>query len=189
MNYEIKPASFGLAVISGKTGKLVSWGQNIVDGRRETFTHAFFVLDNNEVIEAEPEGAQIVSLDKYKSRPEGEVLFCDRPVQGWLAERGWDKGTPLDIATEAGVRRTLVNYARGLKDIPYNYLDYVAIGLEHFGIDLPFIRNRVRRPDRMICSQLVDFIYTQNGMKVLKDNRLSQNVTPGDLEQYAHGRL
>jgi hypothetical protein len=73
------PGSFGLAVIAGKTGKLVQWGQNIVDGRKETYTHAFFVLDKGEVIEAEPGGAEINPISKYLGRE--DVLFSDKPVQ------------------------------------------------------------------------------------------------------------
>lgn len=178
---DIKPGMFGLAIIAGKTGKLVQLGQNIVDGRKETFTHAFFVLDNDQVIEAEPGGAEIVSIEKYTSQPAGKVLFSDKPMQDALREHG----LVGNVEFENHVRRELVRFARTLEHTPYNYLDYLAIGLEHFGIDLGFIRNRVRREDRMICSQLVDYIYAKHGIHLFTDNRLSQDVTPGDLETYA----
>jgi hypothetical protein len=173
------PGSFGLAVIAGKTGKLVQWGQNIVDGRKETYTHAFFVLDKGEVIEAEPGGAEINPISKYVGR--SDVLFCDKPVQQALNFFPWANRADL----EGTLRKVMVERARSLEGTSYNYLDYVAIGLEHFNIDLPFVRNRVRREDRMICSQLVDYVYQICGIHLFNDGRLSQDVTPGDLEQYA----
>lgn len=176
------PGSFGLSVISGKTGKLVQWGQNIVDGRLETYTHAFFVLDNNEVIEAEPGGAEINPISKYLGRE--DVLFCDKPVQNALLMFPWAPRQQL----EATLRSVMVERGRTLVGTPYNYLDYLAIGLEHFNIDLGFIRKRVRREDRMICSQLVDYIYQICGIHLFSDGRVSQDVTPGDLEQYAKAR-
>lgn len=182
-----KPGGFGLAIISGKTGKLVKLGQEIVDGRKEKFTHAYFVLDNDQVLEAEPGGAEINPLEKYTSLPADHVLFSDKPVEDAVKDFRLSSGlSEADVRRyEAALRYQLVSFARTLKDIPYNYLDYLAIGLEHFGIDLPFIRNRVRREDRMICSQVVDYVYSQNGIKLFNDGRLAQNVTPGGLEYYA----
>jgi hypothetical protein len=173
------PGSFGLAVIAGKTGKLVRLGQDIVDGRKTTYTHAFFVLDKGEVIEAEPGGAEINPISKYVGRE--DVLFSDKPVQQALNFFPWANRADL----EGTLRSVMVERARGLEGISYNYLDYVAIGLEHFNIDVPFVRNRVRREDRMICSQLVDYIYDICGIHLFNDGRVSQDVTPGDLEQYA----
>lgn len=190
-----KPGSFGLSIISGKTGKLVKIGQDIVDGRKENFTHAWFVLDSNQILEAEPGGAEINSLSKYTSLPADHVLFCDKPVEDAVKMFRLSSGLPeADVRRyEAALRYQLVSFARtlgpngafGEKGVPYNYLDYLAIGLEHFRIDLPFIRNRVRREDRMICSQVVDFVYSKNGIRLFTDGRLPQDVTPGDLETYA----
>lgn len=180
---DIRPGSFGLSVIAGKTGKFVAWGQDIVDGRRDKYTHAFFVLDGDEVIEAEPGGAVITPLSEYLARPADTVLFSDKPVREFMANH--DFVWPHEH--EHRLRTQLVTFARTLVGTPYNYLDYLAIGLEHFHIDLPVIRNRVRREDRMICSQLVDYIYAKNGIHLFGDRRVPQNVTPGDLENYASG--
>jgi hypothetical protein len=152
---EIKPGSFGLAVISGKTGRWVRRGQNIVEGRKTHYTHAFLVLDNNEILEAEPGGAQINPIDRYLT---GDVLISDLPIQRHVVEYYHNVG-PAWQAEEARMRERVVDIGRGLKGIPYNYLDYLAIGLEHFGVRPKLITNRVRRQDRLICSQLVDFVY------------------------------
>lgn len=208
---DIKPGSFGLSIIEGKSGKLIEWGQDIVDDRIERYTHAFFVLDNNEIIEAQPGGAEIVSLDKYTSRPDGTVLFCDKPVQNAvhgfiLAHGGYvgyndTAGVPvyaeMAASYEQTLRADLVRTARtmgpngrfGSKGIQYSYLDYLAIGLDHFHINIPWVNNRVRREDRMICSQLVDWIFAQHGLHLFNDGRLPQAVTPGNLESYALGIL
>lgn len=179
----IRPASFGLSVTRGKVGKFISWGQDIVDGRQDKYTHAFFVLDGNEVIEAEPGGAVITPLSVYLERNPDTVLFSDKPMTDYMAAH--DFVYPAEH--EHRLRTTMVAFARTLTGIPYSYLDYLAIGLEHFNIDLPFIRNRVRREDRMICSQLVDYIYGQHGIHLFGDSRVPQNVTPGDLENYVKG--
>jgi hypothetical protein len=173
------PGSFGLAVISGKTGYWVRKGQNIVEGRKTHYTHAFLVLDNNEVIEAEPGGAILTPLSKYMDG--GDVLFCDKPVKNAVGNQLY----PYD-GGEKEIRERVIDFGRSLKGIPYNYMDYLAIGLEHFNIDLRVVRNRVRRPDRLICSQLVDFVYQMAGIHLFDDGRVSQDVTPADLEWYAN---
>lgn len=172
------PGAFGLSVISGKTGWLVNKGQAIVERQDFQFTHAFLVLDRGEVIEAEPGGAQIVSIDKYLNRP--DVLFCDNPV---LLAR------PGDWFSQLALRGRIVDYARELEGVPYSYLDYVAIGLDRFGIRPKLIRDRVSRHDRLICSELVDFVYQMAGIHLFDDGRDPSNVTPGDLERWVrdHG--
>lgn len=187
--FDLRPGAFGLAVISGKTGKLVRWGQDIVEGRMTHFTHAFLVLDNNEVVEAEPGGAKVVSLDKYVNAPVGSVQFSDLPVQKGIAD--FHSATPnwtLDdsFAFEGQLRERIVDIGRGLKGVPYNYLDYLAIGLEHFHIRPKLVTSRVRRQDRLICSQLVDFVYNMAGIHLFDDGRLPQDVTPADLEKWVN---
>lgn len=181
---EIKPGTFGLAIIGGKTGKLVRWGQAFVEGQDYTFTHAFLVLDNEQVIEAEPGGAKIAPLSKYTSREAGLVLFCDEPVLNEVFATTFGQ-QPYADNLEAHLRERIVDFARTLEGVPYNYLDYLAIGLDRFGIRPKFIRNRLARHDRLICSQLVDFVYLAAGIHLFSDGRDSQEVTPGDLEHYA----
>lgn len=184
---EIKPASFGLAIIGGKTGKLVRKGQAIVERQDYIFTHAFLVLDNEQVVEAEPGGAIISPLSKYLGRPAGQVLFCDLPVQTWLADKGYTTGDALDQRAEGYIRERIFDFGRSLEGTPYNYLDYLSIGLDRFGIRPRLIQNRLSRHDRLICSQLVDFSYLAAGIHLFADGRDSMDVTPGDLEWYARG--
>lgn len=188
-----KPGSFGLAVISGKTGRLVRWGQAVVERQDYQYTHAFLVLNNNEVIEAEPgkHGAQINSVDKYLD--DSNVIFCDFPVQEAVADACYRlltmdiKVTKEDVeANELFLRNRIVRFARTLEGTPYGYLDYLSLAAERFNLTFPAVEKRVKRQDRLICSQLVDFVYGKCDIHLFHDGRLPQDVTPGDLEHWVY---
>lgn len=189
---EIKPGMFGLTTISGVSGKLIKWGQKILDGKDDKFQHAFLVVDNNRIIEAEPGGATFAPLSKYEGRD--DVLFSDAPIQLAVnaAEAGWEKvgytfaQGEASAAYDAILRRRVVAFGKQCEGIPYNYLDYFALALEHFHLAIPAVKRRIEREDRMICSQLVDWSFEQCGIHLFNDGRLPQDVTPGDLEGYAN---
>lgn len=189
---EIKPGMFGLAVIGGNVGKLIKLGQRVVDGKDYNFTHAFLVVDENRVIEAEPGGAVFAPVSKYESRD--DVLFSDLPIQLAVkeAEASWAKvgySFAMDDAAgayEAILRRRISLFGQECEGVPYSYLDYFALALERFNVHIKAVQNRVAREDRMICSQLVDWAYDQVGIHLFNDGRLPQDVTPGDLEGYIH---
>lgn len=179
---DIKPGSFGLSIIGGKLGWWVDRGQAFVERQDYRFTHAFLVLDNEQVIEAQPGGARITPLSEYTRRAGGTVIFSDEPVQRelddfWSRSRGGD-----DVEFEARLREKIVDFGRSLEGTPYNYVDYLVIGLDRLGIRPKFIRHRLKRHDRLICSQLVDFVYQMAGIHLFDDGRDDMDVTPGDLE-------
>ena len=183
---DIMPGSFGLSVIGGKLGWWIDKGQAFVEQQDYKFTHAFLVLDDETVIEAQPGGARITPLSVYTSRPEGTVIFTDEPVQRELdayytRKRGWNAGADLH-EFEARLREKLVDFGRSLNGTPYNYIDYLAIALDRFGFRPRLIRKRMQRHDRLICSQLVDYVYTMAGIHLFDDGRDPFDVTPGDLE-------
>lgn len=68
---------------------------------------------------------------------------------------------------------------------PYGWLDVAALGLAQFGILLPSVKRRIERPDRLFCSQLVDYAWTLAGFHAYDDGRTPQDVSPGDLEELA----
>lgn len=163
MSSQPLPGSFGLARITGAVGLFVWLGQRLSgDGSR--WTHAFLVLDNNEITEAQPEGTKIEPLEQYTSRT--EVKFCD----------------PLAGRPEPELRAQLVQTARALDGTRYNWFNYPALGLLALGIKPPCLRRFVRRTQSgMICSQLVDYVYMVNGVHLFDDGREPMDVTPGDL--------
>lgn len=187
---DIKPGMFGLTEISGVTGKLVRLGQRIVERQDYKFTHAFLVVDNERIIEAEPGGARFAPISKYEDRP--DVVFSDLPIQLAVAEAraAWDKvgysfALPdAETAYENILRNRVVRFGDQCEGIPYSYLDYFSLALERFNVHIAAVQHRVQRDDRMICSQLVDWAYMQVGIHLFDDGRLPQDVTPGDLEGY-----
>lgn len=186
---EVKPGSFGLSRIGGLTGKLIAAGQAFSgDGSR--WTHAFVVLDDETVVEAMPGGARIVPIaDRLKH---DEIAFAD-PVAEWAVTRRaelealfTDEHAPTDPELFFGYverikREQIVDYARSLEGRGYGYLQYVALGLVALGFDPKWLRRYIASNERMICSQLVDEVYRLSGIKVFDDERLPQQVTPGDL--------
>lgn len=68
---------------------------------------------------------------------------------------------------------------------PYGLLDIMALGLASFGLRWKWLRNRIGRTDRLICSQLVDLAWTDVGFHMFTDGRLPQDVNPGDIADQA----
>lgn len=187
---DIQPGMFGLTVIGGNLGKLVRFGQRIVERQDYTYTHAFLVVSDELVIEAEPGGAVFAPVSKYADR--SDVLISDLPIQLEVsrAVEGWAKAgfsyanSDAARAYDAILRRRVVLFGQQCEGVPYSYLDYFALALERFNIHIKAVQNRVERSDRMICSQLVDWVYSEVGIHLFDDGRLPQDVTPGDLEGY-----
>jgi uncharacterized protein YycO len=154
-----QPGDIGLTKIGGVLGWFVYLGQCLI-GDRSKWTHAFVVLHNDMLIEAQPGGALLFPLDKYKNR---EVVYV----------------SPDDLTQEQ--RDAIVAEATMLQGTPYSYADYVALFLELLGIRSKFLRKYVRTSGRLICSQLCDLSYQRGGYHLFDDGRLPMDITPGDL--------
>ena len=89
----------------------------------------------------------------------------------------------------AAQRARIPAIADRLLGTPYGFLDVAALGLAQFGLTLPSVRRRIARPDRLFCSQLVDYAWTLAGFHAFDDGRTPQDVSPGDLADLAfrHG--
>ena len=124
------------------------------------YRHVRLIVDaDGSTVEANPPGAF-----------RGKVLEGDVVVSVPLtdAERA-------QVAAEAGK----------LVGIPYGFLDVLALGLAQFGWKLPILSKRLARPDRLFCSQLVDLAWQRVSFQAFTDDRLPQDVTPGDLADLA----
>jgi len=168
MTYTPRPGDFGLSKIGGFTGWWVGLGQ-FLTGDASRYTHAFIVLDNNEIIEAQPGGAIISPLDKYLGRDEK-----NRPRAVF--------SNLFDLSDDQ--RDIIVREARKAEGTPYSFLDYLSLALLHFGFKPKWLRNHIKDSGHMICSQLVDHFYCVAGYHMFSDGRLSQDVTPGDLANF-----
>ncbi len=163
---------FGLTWIRGWTGFWVSFGQWLAgDGGRWPWsrhakklpmghpTHAFMVLEDGVIIEAQPGGAVVGRVSQYRDRP---VLYSK---------------LPLSDTQRAAVSRMALTY----EGVGYSFLDYLYLALWRFRIRPNWLRDKVRDSGHMICSQLCDKVLEQVGMNLFTDDRLNQDVTPGDL--------
>lgn len=155
---ELEPGDFFLTHVQGRVGTLVNFLQGAVGDDRE-YGHAGIYLGDNLVAEAMPGGFQINHISKYYDR-------------GFIYSK-------LDLTDDQ--RRGIVDLAYSLRGRPYSYLGYLFIGLSHFKRCPRWIERRVASSNAMICSQAVDYVYSQNGVRLFDDGRPFLKVRPGDL--------
>jgi hypothetical protein len=188
------PGAFGLSRIGGRLGAYVAAAQAFTgDGSR--FTHAFLVVDGGWTVQAEPGGARLAPLADRLRDP--DVRFCDCPVRNAVAEyRSLHPDADME-SFERNLRAYIVTTARGLTTVrrrnrlgrertgvPYSFADYLYLGLEHWGVRSDWLRRRIASSGHMICSQLVDSVYSDARVHLFDDGRWPQDVTPGDLDLY-----
>lgn len=159
MKRQLKPGDFGLTRIKGWTGIWVSLGQWL-NGDASRYTHAFVVVDDNYVIEAQPGGAVLTPLADYLERT--DVIYSNLPLT--LEQR-----------------KDIVDKAQSYEGVPYSFLDYLAIGLVRLGIKPHRVIDRVVSSGHLICSQLVADVYAYAGVQLFDDGTPAYMVTPGDL--------
>jgi hypothetical protein len=75
--------------------------------------------------------------------------------------------------------------AAGVVGTPYGFLDILALLLASFGLRFRWLAHRIERSDRLICSQLVDTVWHAADFDAFTDDRLPQDVTPGDIADLA----
>lgn len=162
MSYHPQPGDFGLSTIGGSLGRFVSFAQLVV-GDPSRYQHAFLVLDDETVVEAQPGGARIT------------------PLSRWLANEG-HRPLAFSVTELSPLQRALLVAAgRRLVGTPYSFLDYLSLALLARGIRPRWVARRVKNSGHLICSQLVDLVYQQAGLPLFADNRDPGDVTPGDL--------
>lgn len=182
---DAEPGDVGLTWITGWTGLWVSLGQwlagdgglwpwsrirqarkliYIASGKKIKIprgfpTHAFTVMPNGQIFEAQPGGARFISMTRYADRP---VLLAKLPLTNLQREQ-------------------IVDVALRYVHTPYSFLDYVYLALWRVGMRPKWLQDAVKDSGHMICSQAVDKLAEEVGMNLFTDARLNQDVTPGDL--------
>lgn len=164
-----RPGAIGLSPIHGIGGFGIQLGELILD-RRDSAQHAFILLDDGTVLEAEPKGARIAPL-----------AHCAKPI-AWI-------DPPLSDATRAAI----VRIARSHVGCGYSWWAYAWLALEKFGLRPAWVKRKVDNPGNAMCSQLVDRIWReaakelapsdpdQRLLHLFADGRDPGTVTPGDL--------
>jgi hypothetical protein len=125
-----RPGDIGLTSISGDVGRLIRIAQWADGTGFSPYEHAFVVVDDGKIVEAEPGGARIADLSEYQTRD-----------LAWLS-------CPDEF------REGVVAAAMGFVGTPYNFIDYAVIALRHFHVPIPGLAHRARSTRAMICSQL-----------------------------------
>lgn len=155
------PGTIFLTKIGGVVGKIV-WILQLFNGDFSRWTHVGMVLDDGDTFEAMPGGAVIGKLAARDGEP---IAFID-----------WD----LDAET----REAIVATARELEGTPYSWLTYAYLAATrlHLPTAAYFMRERVEKHERLICSQAADLIYRTHGQHLFEDGRKPYDLTPGDFK-------
>jgi hypothetical protein len=155
-----QPGDLGLVPIPGLPGKLVNAGQTLI-GCRSRYQHAFLVLPDGMVAEAQPGGV------------------VTRPLSDYAGAGAAYSSFPLTDSQ----RGIIVGYANAnvRMHTPYSWVDYVALGLYRWHMPSALLREYVHDSGHMICSQLVASAYYWAGFPLT--SRHPQDVAPGDLAQ------
>jgi len=149
---------FGLVPMRGDAGRAIRFGQWLNGDGYSDFEHAFVYVGDGQIVEGQPGGAALHSLDAY---PPDAIA--------WYSYTGL-RGPAVAIQ------------ARSLIGTPYSYADYFALAALRFHLPIaPILRRYVSSTGHMICSQLVDSAYQRAGVALFNDERVPGDVTPGDL--------
>ncbi|MBY8883357.1 hypothetical protein K7472_00665 [Streptomyces sp. PTM05] len=151
------PGDIGLTRIPGAAGLFIKIGQWINGNGFADWEHAFLVLPEGRLLEAEPGGARVRALSEYDG---ARVLYV----------------CPDDLTDQQ--RTAIVQDCGRYTGVPYSFLDYLAIAAHRFRLRLPGLRRYVASTRHMICSQLVDQCYQDAGVHLFDDNRWPGYVTP-----------
>lgn len=150
-----KPGDFMLVATPGWQAR----GIRIVT--HSPVNHGVVLIDDTHIIEADPSGARINDLAVYDGMP-----------QWWSVRDASDRQ-----------RSVIVAAAYSHVGDPYSWIDDACIGLtDILGVHVPpYVRERLGRSDRLMCSQLIDRCWFQAGIHLFDDGRLDGDVSPGDL--------
>jgi uncharacterized protein YycO len=157
----IRPGDYGVCRIHGLIGFLIRVAQWLNGNGFRNYEHAFLVLDDQTVIEAEPGGARITPLGYYLDAPAGSVAW-----------------STVELTDEQ--RAAIVAAGRSYEHTPYSYLEYPAIAARR--LHLPFgrlLRRYANSTRHLICSQLVAMAYAAAGVHLGDED--PGNTTPADL--------
>lgn len=141
--------TIGLSPISGDVGKLVRLGQWLNGQGFREWEHAFILGPDGEILEAEPGGARIGHVSEYS-----DIYWCTSIAAQF---------------TEDKLER-VYNFAEatygpddGRPGTGYSFLDYLALFCHRLRIPVPGLRRYIASTGHLICSQLCDTAYSDEG--------------------------
>lgn len=151
---------FGLVKMNGDAGRLIRFGQWLNGEGFADYEHAVIYVGGDQIVEAEPRGAKLSPVTRYK-----DILWST----GWV---------DLSLLQRTQIAHT----ALGLVGTPYSFADYAAIAAHRLHIPgFGLLKSFVASSKHLICSQLVDYCYRSSGVDLFKDGRWPGYVTPASL--------
>lgn len=150
---DVQPGTIGLVNISGEVGKLIHFGQWLNSHPLDRWfdpenypqiEHAFVLLPDRMLIEAEPGGARVVSIDEYTNV---DVFWCTSIAATLTIE---------ELAAVAHV-------AAGFKGEGYSFLGYAELFARRLHLPVSLLRDEVANTGHVICSQLAAVAYRDQG--------------------------
>jgi hypothetical protein len=159
-----KPGDFGLVSIPGAGGRAIRAAQWLNGDGYANLEHAFLVLDEETLIEAQPGGAVIRPLSEHAGR---DVVYSSWPLTDEQ-------------------RSNIVTHGRLLEGTPYSEADYLALAAHRLHIPAPGLRQYIANSKRLICSQLIALAYDLSGV-FLFPHLWEGYVTPGALRRVLTG--
>jgi hypothetical protein len=113
-------------------------------------------------------------------------VVSDAPVRLAVAQFARGLSHPLQVdAYEHDLRADVVDAARAFEGIPYSFADYAALAALHLHAPSTRLRRYVQASGHLICSALVDRVYSDVGIHLYDDGRYPGDVTPADLDAWA----
>jgi hypothetical protein len=158
------PGDFFLLRGTDPVGRLIEFGELLYGEGFGEFSHAGIMVNATQILEAEPGGARLRPVDEYGS------------AMVWSS---WK----LDNIARLQLSHTAMTYL----GVGYSAMDYFALAAHHWGLPLPGLKSYVASSGHMICSQLVDQIYTAAGFPMFHDGRWPGFVTPQSLKAVLAG--
>jgi hypothetical protein len=145
--------TIGLTQISGDVGKLIEVGEFLNGQGFKDWEHAFLLGPNGSVLEAEPGGARIANVSEY-----ADIYWCTAIA----AQYDEDKLADIwgDAVQKYGPGAGFKSKTGG---VPYSFLDYDAMFVHRLGIPAPGLRGYIGDTRHLICSQLCDVAYSDEG--------------------------
>lgn len=171
------PGDMVLLRIEGWVGKLV-WALQAINGDLSPWTHVGIMLEDDTFFEAQPGGAVITPWEKYKDRPWAVVTQYQAPHTAGPVAHGYVL-EPLELTWTERMRVT--EEARRHVGTGYNWTTYFYLAAYRLHIRPEWLKRRVRKSSKFICSQAGDLVYSNCEIRLFDDGRMSCDLTPGDL--------
>ena len=171
----VQSGDFCCLPVNGDAGALIRLGEWLNGSKFTQYQHAAIWLapgSPNAPTGSAPNGWL------FAAHPNG-ATYTTCPAQPEnLPGALWSSG----VIAVTDVQRALIEAAcAGMRGTPYGWVDYAALAAHRLHVPIPGVESIVTNTHSMICSQLVDYVYSNAGIKLFDDGRWNGYVTPADL--------